>query len=252
MERQIRIRLFGANFLDPARPHEEWVTAAGTRGQANDAPAGGAAGGDLPAAGWRQRYAACADFHTSLGVPHMVYILDLASGGAMDPAEIQALWARYDEYLASIKDRLPPSAYAFATAPWHYSTLDHRCPHDAWVESLTISEEKNDENPIQRRMNIHVRLLGAYHDGHIELAYKGVNSYGLSKPDLGPGPWGSGGWKYIGHHDWLVDEIRLSDNNRVIHEIVFSSDARWLIECEDLIYEWQPFVAQRPGAPQAE
>jgi hypothetical protein len=182
----------------------------------------------------------------------MVYILDLAYGGDMDPAEIQALWVRYDEYLAIIKDRLPPSAYTFATASWHYSTLDHRCPHDAWVESFTISEEKHDENPIQRRMNIHVRLLGAYHDGHIELAYKGVNSYVLSKPALGPGSWGSGGWKYTGHHDWLVDETRLSDNNLVVHEIVFSSDARWLIECEDITYEWKPFAARRPGAPQTE
>lgn len=182
----------------------------------------------------------------------MVFILDLAWGGDMHVAQIQTLWARYDEYLASIKDRLPPSTYAFATAPWHYSTLDHRCPHDAWVESLTINEEKNDDNPIQRRMTINVRLLGAYHDGHIELAYRGVRSYALSKPALGPGSWGSGGWKYIGHHDWLVDEIRLSDNDLVVHEITFSSDARWLVECEDLTYEWRPFARPLPAAPCAQ
>ena len=187
----------------------------------------------------------------------MTYILDLANGGNMDPRDILALWTRYDEYLASIKDHLPPSAYAFAVAPWHYHTADHRSPHDAWVESLALHErarvidrgpinvaheEVPAEDPPARKVDIHLRLLGAYHDGHIEFVYTNVNSYSLSKPPLGPGSFGSGGWKYFNHSDWLIDEVRLSDRGLVIHEIVFASDSRWLIECEDFTYEWRPFL----------
>jgi hypothetical protein len=44
----------------------------------------------------------------------------------------------------------------------------------------------------------------------------------------------------VGHGDWLTDEIRLSDRNLVLHEIEFSRGSRWLIEAEDIVYEWKP------------
>ena len=139
---------------------------------------------------------------------------------------------RYREYLASLEGKLPSSAYAFATAEWHYDYHDHRCPHDAWVEHLTIQEPSSGERRQIRGLDIQVRLLGAYHDGYIELSYKNVNGYQLS---YAPGP------SCGGHSDWLVDEIRLSEHGNVVHEVVFWSNARWYIECEDIEYKWLPF-----------
>ncbi len=45
----------------------------------------------------------------------------------------------------------------------------------------------------------------------------------------------------IGHGDWLIDEVRLSEREFVLHEVEFSHGSRWIIECEDLIYQWKPF-----------
>jgi hypothetical protein len=39
-----------------------------------------------------------------------------------------------------------------------------------------------------------------------------------------------------GHGDWLYDEIRLSERGLVLHEVEFSSNGHWLIECKDIKY----------------
>jgi WD40 repeat protein len=135
----------------------------------------------------------------------------------------------YKEYLLSIKDRLPVSAFEFATANWHYDYGDHRCPHDSWVESLTINEPASRERLQHRSVAITVRLLGAFHDGHILIDYADVQTYSLVRPKSLPG-----------HGDWLVDEIRSSENGLVLHEVLFSSDSRWLIEARDVSCEWRP------------
>jgi hypothetical protein len=77
-------------------------------------------------------------------------------------------------------------------------------------------------------------LLGAYHDGHIKLVYTKVRSYDLT---IGPKREAQA---QRGHGDWLIDEIRLSDRELVLHEILFASGARWLIESEDIEYTWEP------------
>ena len=135
----------------------------------------------------------------------------------------------YEEYLTSIKNRLPVSTFEFATADWHYDARDHRCPHDSWVESLTINEPASGERLQHRSLGISVRLLGAFHDGHILIDYTGVHAYSLERPK-----------KLAGHGDWSVDEIRLSENGLVLHEVLFSSDTRWLIEAQDISCEWRP------------
>ena len=148
------------------------------------------------------------------------------------PIEIAELLERskgYREYLQSIKDRLPPSAFEFATAAWHYDHCDHRCPHDSWVESLTIGEASKEGRLHDRSFYISLRLLGAFHDGHILLSYTDVQNYLLDNPrTLG------------GHGDWLVDEIRLAETGLVLHEVLFSTGSRWLIQAKDISYEWQP------------
>lgn len=153
--------------------------------------------------------------------------------------DLSALKARYEaylEYLHSIKARLPSSAHEFATASWHYDPSHHQCPHDAWVESLTISEPSEGDNHEERSIEMNLCLLGAYHDGYIEVTYKQVKSYSLYTPAEFKGP-----PLNVGHGDWLVDEIRLSEREFVLHEIEFSRGSRWVIECEDIIYQWKPF-----------
>jgi hypothetical protein len=160
----------------------------------------------------------------------------------MDPLndhdEIQACFGKYRDYLESIEDRLPENACKFATADWYYNPEDHRCPRDSWVESFLIEEPSTGERREERWINIKVRLIGSYHDGHIELTHERVSSYSLSKlleenviyrdSDT------------LGHGDWLYDEIRLLDNGSVIHEVILSNNYQWFIECQDISYEWQP------------
>jgi hypothetical protein len=140
--------------------------------------------------------------------------------------EFRTGWARYQEYLDSIADRLPPSARAFALAAWHYDFSDPRCPHDAWVERVEVLETGSGDRHEVRSLQLRVRLLGAYHDGHIELMYEDVRRYRIGS--RGPG-----------HGDWLYDEIRLSADGHVLHEIEIGGDS-WEIECQDVAYEWKP------------
>jgi len=144
--------------------------------------------------------------------------------------EWQVGWSNYCAYLESVKNRLPPSAYDFATASWHYDFSDHRAPHDGWVEQLIISEPATGERKEIRALEVIVQLFAAYHDGRIELKYSDVESYSLA----------SGVTNASGHGDWLYDEIRLSEEGRVLHEIEWSNGGLWLIECGNITYCWKP------------
>src|SRR5690242_17658258 len=110
--------------------------------------------------------------------------------------------------LESVRSFLAPSAYDFASAPWHCDHNDHKCPHDSRVESLVIREPSSGNRHEVREIEIAIRLLGAFHDGYLELPYRGVHSYSTS---------GVTGKTKIGHGNWLIDEVRLSDNNLVLH-----------------------------------
>jgi hypothetical protein len=140
----------------------------------------------------------------------------------------------YRAYLMGVRDLLPASAFSFATAVWRDSD-DHRNPHDAWVESLTILEPSSGKRHEERSLEIHLRLLGAYHDGHMALTYRDVQSYTLNTPVTRLDP-----PLKVGHGDWLVDEVTLSENKLVQHEIEFRRGGRWRIECRDIEWAWHP------------
>jgi|SRR5882724_1226479 len=141
---------------------------------------------------------------------------------------------RYSDHLESIKDKLPQSTYQFATAEWHYDGLHHRSPHDGWLEFVTVREPSSGDRNQYRTIEIHIRLLAAYHDGYIDLSYFDVRSYSLTAamadfhPDM----------NNKGHQDWLYDEIRLSDRGNVLHEIEWSRGDHWVIECKDIRCDW--------------
>jgi hypothetical protein len=156
-----------------------------------------------------------------------------------DREEIQACFRKYRDYLESIKGRLPKSTLEFATADWHYNPEDHRCPHDSWVESVLIEEQSEGKRKEIRWNNIKLLLLNAFHDGHIDITYERVSNYSFKKlsgkSEINPNS------NIVGHGDWLYDEIALSENSNVIHEIVFSNNYQWFIECVDIVYRWKPF-----------
>jgi hypothetical protein len=169
----------------------------------------------------------------------MVFILgkDISEEAQVDCAQVNARFAAYREHLESIREKLPTSAYQFAIAEWHYDPQYHECPHDAWVESLVIVEPFSGERREKRSLEINLRLLGAYHDGYIDIQYQGVESYLLETPSEFESP-----PLNVGHGDWLIDEIRLSERGLALHEIKFSRGSSWVIECTEIIYQWNPFT----------
>lgn len=131
--------------------------------------------------------------------------------------------AAVPDYLDEVGERMPPGARAFAAAAWHYDPRDPRCPHDAWVQSLQLVER--DEGGA-RVVDLVLRLLGAYHDGELELVYAGVARYSVGAA-LGP----------RGHGDWITDELTLEDGGLVLHEIALETGT-WTIACRDVAARW--------------
>ena len=143
--------------------------------------------------------------------------------------DVAEAFRRYAEYVESMRDAFPPGALELARSDWYFDFNDRRCPHDGWLESVSIRELGTGDRSSIRVSELRVRLLGAYHDGHVELLYTGVRGYELSGSDV------SGG-----HGDWGYDEFRLGADNRLVHEIEWSGGSRWLIECEDVVHKWLP------------
>ena len=121
----------------------------------------------------------------------------------------------------------------FATAAWYSDHNDHRCPHDAWLESIEFTEPAVGERQEQRKTAFTLKLLCAYHDGHIIFRYAGVTGYQLSSESCGRGLC-----------DWLHDEFSVAQSGLISHHITWcmgpSQQSHWLIEAEDVRYEWVP------------
>jgi hypothetical protein len=152
-----------------------------------------------------------------------------------DYAELGRAWNRYMEYLESMRGILPAEVIEFAASVWHYHPEDHRSLHDAWVESLCIRETASTGDANCRVSSIEIHLLGAYHDLTTTLVYEGVTGYSLGLDRAITGV--TSGPVTHGHGDWLLDEITLSPNGRVLHEIAFDSGALWLIECATIRHQ---------------
>lgn len=149
---------------------------------------------------------------------------------------VNEAFRRYAEYVDANTSRFPPGAFELATSSWYFDASDHRCPHDAWVESLEISESGERGRQDVRIVELRVTLLGAYHDGRITLRYPKVYGYEIRFV---------GGDR--GHRDWLYDEFRLSEAGHLVHEIEWAGPAetgRWLIDASDVEFIWTPFDAE--------
>lgn len=114
-----------------------------------------------------------------------------------------------------------------ASLDWYTSPADHRCPHDAWVQAINISEPASGERQEKRSLEIQIRLLGAYQDGMIELTYKGIDEYSLQKSGAS-----------LGHGDWLRDEV-IDCDGAILHTIVLVN-GKLQIKATEVEYKWTP------------
>jgi hypothetical protein len=149
-----------------------------------------------------------------------------------EPETVVSAFERYREYLNAHARDFPAGALHLASSDWYFNPKDHRCPHDAWLEGITISEPATGDRNEQRITAIRVRLLGAYHDGFIELFYPRVLRYTLSS---------SSSLRGIG--DWRYDEFRVAPSGHLVHEIEWAGfpreeGSRWIIEASDVEYQW--------------
>jgi hypothetical protein len=168
----------------------------------------------------------------------MAYIL---TAQLFDEETGDGAFARYQSYLASVRTRLPPGAFALATSTWYFDSNDHRAPHDAWLLQASVTEDAEPGEERRRTTSIVLRMLGAYHDGEIEFRYSDVTRYRL---ELQPTPRDLA----RGHRDWRYDEFRLADGDRVEHEIEWwgqRATGTWLIEAADVEYRWLPTEGAR-------
>jgi hypothetical protein len=90
---------------------------------------------------------------------------------------------RYREYLERSRQVFPSSALALATSEWYFQPDDHRCPHDAWLEEAVFSEPATGDRRERRVTSLRLRLVGAYHDGHVEFLYPRLFRYEWSTRD---------------------------------------------------------------------
>ncbi len=141
-------------------------------------------------------------------------------------------YEQYKEYLESIREKLPKSAYEFATANWHYGE-DPRNPHDHVVQSFDLLQTKAVWQGTHQEPWLDIRIVvnTDYECGWLRLAYKRVHTLSLATSEaISP----------IGTTGWRVDEIELSESGFVVHLISFDCDVNWRIECEDIDFGWEP------------
>ena len=150
-------------------------------------------------------------------------------------AEIESMMSahrRYADYLAQHQGRFPQSAFAYASADWRNNFSDHRAPHDSCVSELRFVDRSLPRADADRDTDLEIVLFGAYHDGHLHLQYLNVQSFALSSTSVAAGP-----------TEVYRDEVRLSDDGLVVHEIEFLGADNWLIVCKDLEFKWVPLPA---------
>jgi hypothetical protein len=143
----------------------------------------------------------------------------------------------YFMYLESVKERLPPHVYVFASDFKHYSLRDHASLHDAWLDHLHIVELAEGERSELRKIEIEACFLGPFHDRRIFLSYKNVTGYSLqTSPHFAALP-----LHHVGHGDLLIHELRFHPSGNMIHEMEFSRGSTLLIRCSDLTHREELF-----------
>lgn len=125
---------------------------------------------------------------------------------------------------------MPPGAMKLALWSDWYDFSVHHGPHDAHLMEARLFQAASGEFLEDAVLSLNIELLGAYHDGKINLRYPHVFRYEIGSQDC-----------TLPMNDWRYDEFKLSDNGRLLHEIEWGNGDRWLIEADDIEYKWLPF-----------
>jgi len=96
-------------------------------------------------------------------------------------AGVAEAFKRYDKYIQRNKGKFPESVFKLVSSKWYFDPSEHKCPHDAWLETFTMEEPAEGERHEVRKVSIRIVLLTAYHDGYIGFSYDGVASYSLTR-----------------------------------------------------------------------
>ncbi len=148
----------------------------------------------------------------------------------------------YREYLASVKDRLPKRAFELVSAPWYFDITDHQYPHDSWVEELRIREVGSGDRHEIRTTEIHLTVLGAYHDRTLTYSYFGVHAYSISSRFLNNFIVKKYPNHELGFGDWMLDEFFLTERGNLGHIIRFRLGGKIKIECKDFAFAQSLFT----------
>lgn len=136
----------------------------------------------------------------------------------------------YSTYIASVRHKLPPHVHSFASDPRYFYPTSPSSLHDAWLETIVVREAASGKRHEVRQMEIALTLLGPCHDRRIHLHYTGVTRYSLAAPPR----YGEARYEDVAHGDLITHEIRLGHDGLLIHELLFETDATFLIECSDI------------------
>jgi hypothetical protein len=135
----------------------------------------------------------------------------------------------YFQYVESVRHQLSPEAYSFASNFDHYDLQSKTSLHDSWVQSVHIEESASGSRNEARQLGIRVSLLGPYHDRVLMLFYDNVSEYAINaKCSVA---------QAVAHGDIFTHEVRMTDGQHVIHEILFASGSTFLVQCRDLRFE---------------
>lgn len=131
----------------------------------------------------------------------------------------------YQDQLKGYVDRLPKQVADFAMDEDRYMLTHPNSLHDAWLEEFKVIESRGqDDSP--STVTIKLVLLGQMHDRRIEIIYEKVRSYFFLKKE------GMLNQFATAHGDVYTHEVRISENDDVIHEIQFDETGGIEIECE--------------------
>lgn len=132
----------------------------------------------------------------------------------------------YLEYIERLKNQIPTNVYEFATNINRHNIQSPHSLHDSWITSINIKENRNKERPFNPVTTIKIELLGQMHDRNIILEYEEVESYtfeGVKNPHNCTDTY---------HGDIACHEVRLTENNFLVHEILMASKAVIKITCK--------------------
>jgi hypothetical protein len=115
-----------------------------------------------------------------------------------------------------------------------------RCIHDAWLLSSIISEASIESPKLKpTRFGLEISFLGGFEDRILKYSYGDIVSYHFETPD-----------RISAHSEVYFDEIRLSEQGNVVHEILFMTNVRWITECKIFNFiEERPTIADKTDYP---